>query len=254
MELGKAVIIKIKNFQYIQRNNNICLKSKINYGEIMGLDKIDIYYDHYKETCNLSKQTQNRRNKFFVWLCILEAVSFMFLLKPDETVEIFSDGINAHFKTNIVFGNSVLQTLLWIVIAYITVRYCQDTLYVRRLYPYVDKLEKEIIKTSKVVLFEREGQGYLKEYPMVLNFIDLFYKMFCPILFLGINIVHIIREWQGSAASIALVCDTVIFGEIFLITWFYFFEIHSKLSNWCKIHIPFIGCIDNKLRKILKEV
>ncbi len=115
----------------------------------------------------------------------------------------------------------MLQTLLWIIIAYTTVRYCQDTLYIERLYPYLDKLEKEISTLSKSKVFEREGTGYLNNYPMILNFVDLFYKMFCPILFVGINIVHIVQEWSGGI-SLALVCDTAIFGSIFIITWFYF--------------------------------
>lgn len=218
------------------------------------MDKIELYYDHYKETFELSKQAQHRRNCLFVWLCVLEALSFLFLIKPDKAVEVFAAGINAHFETNLVFGNVVLQTLLWILIAYITVRYCQETLYVERQYPYMDKLEKEIAKESETVLFEREGQGYLKEYPMVLNFIDLFYKLFCPVLFMGINITRIVREWQGSSLSIALVCDTAIFTEIFIVLWFYFFEIHSKITQWCKLHIPFVGRIAAFLRKVLKEV
>ena len=220
----------------------------------MSLNEVDLYYDHYKETCALSKQTQNRRNRFFCWLCILEAMSFLFLLKPDETTEIFRTGINTYFETNIALGNTVLQTFLWIIIAYVTVRYCQDSLYVRRLYPYIDRLEKEIKNVSKVAVFEREGEEYQKEYPIVLNLITLFYKMFCPIFFLGINIVHIIQEWQRSTFTIALVCDTVIFGEIFLITWFYFFETHFRIANWCKSHIPLIGGIDKGLRKILRNV
>lgn len=108
------------------------------------MDKIELYYDHYKETFELSKQAQHRRNCLFVWLCVLEALSFLFLIKPDKAVEVFAARINAHFETNLVFGNVVLQTLLWILIAYITVRYCQETLYVERQYPYMDKLEKEI--------------------------------------------------------------------------------------------------------------
>lgn len=54
------------------------------------MDNIELYYDYCKETCELSKQAQSRRNRFFVWLCILEALSFLFLVKPDKTVEVFS--------------------------------------------------------------------------------------------------------------------------------------------------------------------
>ena len=148
---------------------------------------LDLYYDHYKETYDLSKQAQKRRNKLFVWLCVLEALSFLILIKP----------------------NVVLQTFLWIVIAYTTLQYCQDSLYIERLYPYLGKLEKEISGLSKSKIFEREGAGYLNNYPMVLNFADLFYKMFCPILFVGINSVRIIREWSGCM-SLALIVDTAI--------------------------------------------
>ena len=89
---------------------------------------------------------------------------------------------------------------------------------------------------------------------MVLNFIDLFYKLFCPVLFMGINITRIVREWQGNSLSIALACDTAIFTEIFIVSWFYFFEIHSKITKWCKLHIPLVGRIAAFLRKVLKEV
>ena len=158
------------------------------------MEKLDLYYDHYKETYALSKQAQTRRNKLFVLLCVFESLSFLVLIKPNEALEAFSSGINVYFETYITFGNVVLQTFLWIIIAYTTVRYCQDTLYVERLYPYLDKLEKEISALSESKIFEREGSGYLNNYPMVLNFVDLFYKVFCPILFVGINTVHILQE------------------------------------------------------------
>lgn len=217
------------------------------------MEKLDLYYDHYKETYALSKQAQTRRNKLFVLLCVFEALSFLVLIKPNEALEAFSSGINAYFETDIIFGNVVLQTFLWIIIAYTTVRYCQDTLYVERLYPYLDKLEKEISALSESKIFEREGSGYLNNYPMVLNFVDLFYKVFCPILFVGINTIHILQEWSGCM-SLALICDTAIFASILIITWFYFFEIHLKITAWCKTHIPVVNRMAEALRRILKEV
>ena len=158
------------------------------------MDNIDLLYDHYKDTYALSKQSQGHRNKLFVYLCVLEALSFLFLIRPDTALEVFAAGINAHFDTGLVFGNVILQTLLWILIAYVTVRYCQETLYVERLYPYLDKLEKVIMQESKTKIFEREGEAYQRDYPMVLNFIDLFYKMFCP-------------EFSISTSSTKLFCE-----------------------------------------------
>lgn len=218
------------------------------------MDKIELLYDHYKDTYALSKQVQEHRNKLFVYLCVLEALSFLLLIRPDTAVKIFEAGIKAHFDIGLVFGNVILQTLLWILIAYFTVRYCQETLYVERQYPYLEKLEKEITQESKIKIFEREGQGYLRDYSIVLNFIELFYKIFCPVLFIGVNIARIAMEWNAGVITSALLCDTSIFFMVFIVTWFYFFEIHSKITAWCKKHVPIINKLTVVLRNILKEV
>lgn len=219
------------------------------------MDKLQLYYDYYKETCSLSKEAQSRRNRNYVILCILEALSFLFLIKPDTALEVLAIGIYAQLNTTLVVGKGILQTLLWLLIAYVLIRYCQDTLYVERQYMCLDRIEKEISQLMGGIPFDREGVGYLKAFPMVLNFIDLFYKMFSPILFLVINLVHIISEWKSvDTLTLALLCNTAVFGVILIVTWFYFFEIHSQITAWCKLHIPLIDKISKWLRKALKEV
>ena len=54
--------------------------------------------------------------------------------------------------------------------------------------------------------------------------------------------------------TIAIICDTILFASMFIIDWFYFFEIHSKITGFFKKHIPFLDKIAKVLRKILKEV
>ncbi len=219
------------------------------------MEPVELLYDHYKETFDLSKKAQNRRNKSFIGLCILEALSFLILIRPDKVFELILSGINKELDTTLAIGNTILQTLLWLLITYVLIRYIQDVLYVERQYIYLDKLEKEISRYISVDAFAREGDNYQKNYPMVLNFIDLFYKMLMPIFFIAVNTTHIYREWLLlNKVTLALICDTVLYAAIFIITWFYFFEIHSKITNFCKTHIPLIDKIACILRKILKEV
>ena len=219
------------------------------------MDKLSLYYDHYKETCLLSKEAQLRRNRNYIVLCLLEALSFLFLIKPKSTLKVLSEVANVQFNTILILGNNVLQTLLWILITYVMIRYCQDTLYIERQYIYIDEIEKEISKLMEKSPYNREGDGYLKDYPIVLNFIDLFYKMFSPILFLIINIIRIISEWKSiKVFTLTFICDMIIFISILIVIWFYFFEIHSKITKWCEHHIPFIDKISKWIRKILKEV
>lgn len=221
------------------------------------MDKLDTYYDHYKETYLLSKAAQSHRNRSFVILCILESISFMLTRNPDFICGVLNDMVRKNLESVIQFNNTILQTLVWILIAYVLVRYVQDVLYVERQYEYLGKLEKKISELlgedEKQNIFNREGDNYLKSYPMVLNFIDLFYKFFIPILFTFINIVHIVQECNNGISRVALAVDTTICVVIIIITWFYFFEIHSKIAGWFK-KCPTIGWIARKLRQWLKEV
>ena len=48
---------------------------------------LELYHEHYKETNELSKEAQKRRNKSIVILCVLEAISFMLIYNPDLIFE-----------------------------------------------------------------------------------------------------------------------------------------------------------------------
>ena len=218
-------------------------------------NKLEVLYDHYKESFQLSKDAKNRRNMHFVVICILEAVSFLLLIEPQKVFELLQTGLNSELETTISIGNNIIQTLLWVLVVYVMVQYIQDVLYLERQYKYLDELEQKISAEIMDTLFDREGAGYGENYPMVLNMIDIFYKMLSPVLFVVINTIHIQKEWaSGFGITLALVCDTVLYVSVFIITWFYFFEIHVSLTKWCKKHIPFIDILAKVLRKILEAV
>lgn len=214
---------------------------------------VEILYDHYRETFSLSKAAQERRNKSFIYLCILEALAFFIVIDPENMFK----AMKSYEKLAgiVCLGHDIIQTLLWIMIAYILIRYVQDMIYVERQYNYLDKMEKRLSDKIEENIFRREGENYLKEYPKVLNLIDLFYKMLMPVLFLIINIFHIVMEWQYSGKNIlSAVCDTVLFLAIFIITWFYFFWIHSKITEYWEKKIPLLKKMDNWLSRELKKV
>lgn len=217
------------------------------------MDRIEILYDHYKETSELCRESQKRRNTLFVVLCLLESLSFLFVINPVSTTENIITVINTYLEADFTFEYGILQTLLWVLVAYVTIRYCQETLSVERLYNYLNALETSLTKECSIS-FKREGEEYFSRYPIVLNIIDLFYKMFCPILFVTINIIRINLEWKGKYLSLSLMIDTVVFLSIFIVSWFYFFEIHSKITNWFKQRFAIINKIALLLRKLLKEV
>lgn len=217
------------------------------------MDSTEILYDHYKETFSLSKTAQERRNKSFVRLCILEAASFFVAIDPDKMIRTLG-----RYKTLsglVDLGYEIVQTLLWMMIAYVLIRYVQDMIYVERQYGYLDQLEKRLSGIIAEDMFSREGENYQKEYPKVLNLIDLFYKMLMPVLFSVVNIFHIVMEWRHTGQNIlSVVCDTALFTAIFIITWFYFFWFHSKITEYWEKKIPLIKKMDEWLSRELKKV
>lgn len=220
------------------------------------MNSTDILYDHYKESFSLTKEAQTRRNKSFIFLCLLEALSFLIYINPNKAFGLLLDGIKSKLGISLTWGNTILQTLLWILIIYVLIRYIQDMLYVERQYTYLQSLEEAISHSLATNVFNREGENYQKDYPMVLNFIDLFYKMFIPIFFIGINTLRIYMEWMSinQTPTLALICDTFLYGALFILTWFYFFEIHPKITNFCKRHLPLVEKAANILREILQKV
>ena len=133
----------------------------------MESDKIlDIYYDHYKESNTLNNAVQSRRNRGFIFLCILEAVSFMMTRNPEFICGLLNDAVAQKLEMTIKISTGIIQTLIWILIAYALVRYVQDVFYIERQYRYIDELEMEISKKLGEVneeIFGREGKSYLKD-------------------------------------------------------------------------------------------
>lgn len=216
-------------------------------------EKFEWLYDHYKESNELRLKDQANRNKFFVWLCVAEAAAFLLICRPYDITTAFSEGINSKYGTHLAIGLGVFQTLLWVITLYIAIRYIQAMLSVERSYVYQEDLEKRMTEIG--VPIQREGERYTADYPMVSNFIDLFYKMLCPIFFFILNGVRIVMEYRTIfCVTWHFVFDCILCIVLEVITWFYFFQIHSKITGWCKRHIPGIGKIANGLRKLLKEV
>lgn len=214
--------------------------------------KFEILYDHYKETNQLRLEAQKQRNEFFIICCVLEAFSFLFVVRTVMSMSVFQNIIKESFGIETAIGNNLVQTVLWILIAYFLIRYIQNTLFIERQYGYQDQLEKKLNEASKNNLFSREGEEYLKNYPNSLNLIDVFYKCISPCLLFIINIYRIITECKVFGWNTFI--DLIICISIEVILWAFFFDIHAGISGWCRNHLPGFRWLADKIRAILKKV
>lgn len=58
------------------------------------MEKLEMLYDHYKETFKLNKEAQSRRNKNFIILSSLEAFLFFLLIRPEKAFELITSKIS----------------------------------------------------------------------------------------------------------------------------------------------------------------
>ena len=98
------------------------------------MDKLDLLYDHYKNSYELSKQYQSDRNKLFIILTLIIALHFLFIIEPDSLLHSLYGWLNESFKINIAIEFSIIQSLLWFVLLYFTIRYYQVNTYIERQY------------------------------------------------------------------------------------------------------------------------
>lgn len=193
------------------------------------MNELQILYDHYKDTYNLSKNMQDKRNKNFVILCVLEMIAFITFINSEYAYKILLDLINNNLENPINLSKSLIQTFLWIMILYFSVKYCQSNIYIERQYKYIERLEKTITNNIKDYTFNRESENYLEEYPFVLNFIDVFYTWIVPLLFIIVNTIRMFIEIKSTNFNLLVFIDIIIYILILILSVSYMIFLKSYL-------------------------
>lgn len=181
------------------------------------MDKLELFYDHYKETFVVISEQIKQRNKKFILVFILLFILLLFTFKPNEYSNIIFDFINNQYSIDLSSQFSVLQTFLWLALFYETLRYSQTIVYIEREYKYIDYLEKKITKISKETL-NREGGDYSKNFKPISIFTNGCYKYFFPLFSLIVSSLKIKSEYSVQNMLYFLIIDTIIF-IVYFILW-----------------------------------
>jgi hypothetical protein len=159
------------------------------------MEKLDVLYDHYKETFSLSSEAQKKRSIFFVSLVISIMVLFLFLIDSNGVITTISEYLKNNFSVALSIRTAIIQTFVWVIVLYLFMRYFQTNIYIERQYSYIDQLEQEISKELQSNIFARESKNYLQKHPMVLDIINFIYKWIFPVLGILLITFKIIFEW-----------------------------------------------------------
>lgn len=191
------------------------------------MDKTELLYDHYKETFSLIKENLSQRNYFFVMVFLVMILQFLFAASPESITSLMITAVRQQYGIDITDLTNILQSLLWLILLYLTMRYYQSTIFIERQYHYIHLLEADIAKYAKIK-FDREGGSYLSHYPKINDFIDLLYKWVFPVIYCLIISYKIITELCSSKFSFTGMLDIVLFLACFILTVLYLLFLHNK--------------------------
>ena len=189
--------------------------------------KIEIFYDHYKDTFENQKIYLQRRN-FYTLICItLIAFLAVQVLTPDTINQISDELIKkkiGELKIDYKYINSIiLFGLLWSVILYY-----QSIFLIEKMYKYIHELEDNLSTYLKPIEIKREGKNYLSHYPLLLSLIHRIYTWIFPLLLIAVAVVKWFSEYQiqGKHWNLYFIFDTIILSLIVLTTLLYLSNRH----------------------------
>ncbi len=189
------------------------------------MNKLDILYDHYKDTFGIQRENEKLRNKLFVILCICILFLMLMTFYPNNLYENFQELLLEKMGINIRFELKVFELFNWFIISYLTVRYYQINSNIEKNYKYIHNIENTLDKKYKIPIF-REGKNYLMNYPLFLQFSYMFYKYVFPLLFsicitlkMYFNIVNKLAISFLIISFVAYLCLLMLNISYFIFNW-----------------------------------
>ena len=125
------------------------------------MDSLELLYDHYKDTFQLIKENEVTRNKMFIYFIVLLSVLYLLAIEPDSLHSSINSWIDTNIGTSIDFGISIIESLIWIVLLYFTIRYFQIIMYINRQYDYLHTLGVKLIRKVIFILTEEVQDAWI---------------------------------------------------------------------------------------------
>lgn len=192
------------------------------------MDKLELLYDHYKETYEILTRQIKQRDRMFIISFIISCVLLLFAFDPAEYRNLLFGYIYNQFSVDLSNQFFVLQTFLWTVLLYVTLRYSQVFTNIERTYSYLNSLEEKIRELTQVD-FDREGGHYARHFSLPSKYANYIYKFIFPAVSISIAIIKIISEFYIFTAWWLLLIDFIICAA-YIVLWI-FHTIYAIKTN-----------------------
>ncbi len=178
---------------------------------------LEILHDHYKETCARIWEQEKQRDRFFLSVIGLLGLLFIEVQYPNDIQALLKTIKTPAAEVNFsILPVSIITSITWTVLLIIILRYCQVSIMIERQYKYLHKLEDAIGVFFRNIIFNREGKAYLKNYPVFLNMVWIFYTMLFPLTIIILQVLIIRQEIMSKVISYHYIYDAIMGSGIIL--------------------------------------
>ena len=189
----------------------------------------DLLAEHYQKTYELTLDVWGQRNQTFLILLAVVGGATLLTFNASETQPLLVDIIakllsiespDRQSQLRASFPYGLIQTILLMVVLYLTLVLYHRTSFIRRSYRYLGELENELRTAMGLpdgsVAFTREGKFYEKHSPVLSRAVGITYVGMLGLLLLAFLGMRIFTDFSSgnyvvSAIDFLLAVPTVLF-------------------------------------------
>lgn len=192
-------------------------------------DKLQILSEHYTHTFDFLQSHLRKRDRLFIGVLLLIIIILFQIYTPDEAssviTQLISDKLGLKKPINFLY----IQSAIWFVLLAIVIKYFQSVVFIERQYSYIHALENILSSQYSDGAFTREGDAYLSDYPVFLNWASFLYTILFPAILLVVVTSKIIIEFkQYGCSEILIWFNALIYIFISISIALYLYVIHFK--------------------------
>ncbi len=193
---------------------------------IQKTQKLDITYDHYKDSFQNTLLYLKQRERLFLALLVIIFVQFLEISVAQKSTEALNAFLENQLHYNFAFNEHFLNILVWFLLFAVSLKYFQSNILINKNYNYLHLLEDRLSKIAGEEDFiAKEGKHYNKSYRLFSEWTHIVYTWIFPLILIGVILIQIIKDFDCTTNG---VLSGIFFVAIFVNTIFYLIALHQK--------------------------
>ena len=180
--------------------------------------RIEVYYDHYKDTFKDLKSYLKKRDRVTLYLVAMLAIVMFISYDAPDFAQKFNEILIEKFKLSSV-SFQLINTAFILALLFVALTYFQICLHIERSYKYLANVEYTLSELTGMNI-DRESKSYLSNYPLVSDFAHFIYTYVLPIVTIGVAVTKFWQEYKIPSDTF-FILDSIILGAIVLVSLVY---------------------------------